>query len=75
MQVIERLEGGYEVRDVGFGRVYSWCPEYLWIECDCGERPTLDSFETTCVWCGADYADVVQQEIDARRSEGETAYP
>ena len=44
------------------------------VECDCGERPVLTYSETTCE-CGADHADIVQQELAARRVGDETIHP
>lgn len=40
MEIIERVAGHYEARDVEFGRVYSWCPECVVLECACGEKVT-----------------------------------
>ena len=37
MRVIEHEREHYEVREVPYGKVYSWCPERLVFECDCGE--------------------------------------
>ena len=38
------------VQEVEFGRVYKWCPEYVVIECDCGERLSLTGSTTVCKW-------------------------
>ena len=55
MQVIERVSGHYDVREIEFGRVYRWRPGCVVVECDrCGERPALTGSRTTCS-CGADY--------------------
>ena len=75
MQIIERTEGHYDVREVEFGKVYKWCPECVLVECDCGETPTLTSFETTCAWCGVDHAAVVWEELAVRQLEDEAVHP
>lgn len=36
MRVIEREHEGYEVREVLYGKIYSWNPGRLRVECDCG---------------------------------------
>jgi hypothetical protein len=75
MQVIERTEEHYDVREVEFGKVYGWCPGRLVIECDCGERPTLAASATTCQGCGADHAAVVGRELATRRLKDEQLHP
>jgi hypothetical protein len=42
--VIPREWERYEVREVPYGKVYSWRPERIVLECDCGE---------TLVWARA----------------------
>jgi hypothetical protein len=37
VRVIEREHGGYEVREVPHGKVYSWNPGRLRVECEYGE--------------------------------------
>ena len=75
MQVIERTEGHYDVREVKFGMVYRWCPESVAIECDCGERPILTRSETTCLECGGEHVDIVREELGARRLEDAAMHP
>ena len=41
MQVIEHIQGHYDVEDVEFGRVYKWHPGSVVVECVCGERLIL----------------------------------
>jgi hypothetical protein len=65
-------EGHYDVQDVEFGKVYRWCPESVVIECVCGEELTLTSSKFTCE-CGADYANVVREELTFRQPEDEAA--
>ena len=75
MKVIECAKGGYEVQDAPFGKVYKWCPENVVVECECGERLTLTSLETTCGCCGADYRLTVQDELDVHQLEDEARHP
>jgi hypothetical protein len=44
----EHTEAGYDVQEVEMGEVYTWRPESIVVECDCGERPTLTASTTTC---------------------------
>jgi len=74
-RVIERIAGSYDVQEVEFGLVYTWCPGSVVVECDCGERPTLTSSATTC-GCGVDYEAIVWEEFTARRpGDDEVAHP
>lgn len=75
MVIVGYIGGYYEVQDVEFGKVYRWCPESIWIECDCGENPTLTGSQTTCVWCGTDHAPTIREELAARRPEDEAVHP
>lgn len=72
--VIESIEGRYEIEGVEFGTVYRWCPEHVVLTCDCGERLTLTSSETTCR-CGMDHAAVVRDKLDARGLDSEGLRP
>jgi hypothetical protein len=75
MQLIERTEGHYDVREVEFGTVYRWCPECVVIECDCGERAALTGSDTVCE-CGAEHAGVLREESDtAEKLEDEELHP
>ena len=75
MAVVEGTEGRYEAHDGEFGKVYRWCPECLLVKCDCGEMTTLDDYDTTCVWCGADHTSIVQEELASRWLEDEAVHP
>jgi hypothetical protein len=75
MQILERIEGYYEVRDVEFGTVYRWCPECVLVECDCGETLTLTGSETRCAWCNADHMAAVWQKLATRQAEDESTHP
>ena len=54
VRVIERENGRYEVREVPHGKVYSWNPGRLRVECECGavlnrEEPGVaPGFECEC---------------------------
>ena len=75
LKVIEYTGGGYEVQDASFGKVYKWRPGNVVVECECGERLTLTSLETTCEWCGVDHGPAVQGELDAHQLEDEARHP
>ncbi len=57
MRVIAREREHYEVHEVPYGKVYSWCPERIVFECDCGERLVWMGPVTACA-CGAVHTDV-----------------
>jgi hypothetical protein len=68
VQVIEHEREHYEVREVPYGRVYSWCPERIVFECACGETLVRARPVTVCA-CGAVHTDVLEPEerpADAR---------
>ena len=48
LAMIEYTEARYDVQEVEMGEVYTWRPESVVVECDCGERPTLTASTTTC---------------------------
>jgi hypothetical protein len=68
-QIIERVEAGYEVREVPFGKVYEWHLAYVAIECGCGEQLILTATSTTtsCGRCGAHVGSFID---DIREREG-----
>ena len=68
MTMIKYIEGRYEVQD-------RWRPESFVIECDCGERACLTSSATVCLWCGADHASTLREELAARQPGDEVALP
>ena len=73
MQVIERLEEHYELQEVPFGRSYTWCPEGIEVECDCGERLTFKMSAIIGLWavceCGADLTIDIQQKLQGHQPE------
>ena len=75
MEVIKRTEGRYDTHEIEFGTVYRWCPEYVVVECNCGERSTFTASTTICSECGADHAATAQEEVDTRQLGEETTHP
>lgn len=71
----ENTEGHYDVQEVEMGEVYTWHPESVVVECDCGERLTLTASTTTCGECEADHKAVVQDGLSDERLEDEAVYP
>ena len=74
MEILECIEGYYEVQDAEFDTSYRWCPGCTLVECDCGEMVTLTESETTCVWCGVDHASTIREKLDTQRPEGVAAH-
>ncbi len=72
--VIERTEGHYEVHEVPYGKDYVWNPEYVVVECDCGEKLSLTPTQTNCK-CGSDHTALVQEELNSRASSKQTPSP
>lgn len=72
MRVIEREKEHYEVVEVPYGKVYSWRPERIIFECDCGETLEWAAPVTVCR-CGARYTDVVRREEPP--ADDETRHP
>jgi hypothetical protein len=66
VKVIERVDAHFKVQDLQMGKVYKWCPERAVVECPCGEEPALSAFNTTCLECGTDHADIVEDMLEAR---------
>jgi ribosomal protein S27E len=57
VQILERVQAHYESREMPFGKVYERHSAYVALECDCGEKVTLNatsSTTSTCSRCGAD---------------------
>lgn len=64
MRVIEREEEHYEVLEVSHGKVYSWRPEHVLFECDCGETLTWSGGRTECR-CGASYDEFGRERVES----------
>jgi hypothetical protein len=69
VQIVERVQAHYENHEMPFGKVYAWHPAHVAIECECGEKVTLNATTTitTCSRCGADLGTFVH---DIREHEG-----
>ncbi len=71
----EHTEAHYDVQEVEMGEVYTWRPESIVVECNCGERLTLTASTTTCGGCGADHKTAVREGLDVGQSEDEVVHP
>jgi hypothetical protein len=68
MRIVERIAGHYEAQEVEFGRVYTWHPECVVAECECGKRATLkrsDLLEGTvsACECSLDHTARIREEL------------
>ena len=68
-KVLEHVEAHYEVQDVEMGKVYTWHPESVVIECRCGEKLTLTFSKDACGKCGAVHRATVQEALGDRPEE------
>ena len=68
MRIVERIGGHYEAQEVAFGMVYTWRPESVVAECECGQRATFKRSDIvggsviTCE-CGLDPTTRIQDEL------------
>ena len=60
MRVIAREPEHYEVHEVPYGKVYSWRPERIVFECDCGGALVWERPVTVCA-CGAVHTGVSRE--------------
>lgn len=70
MRVIERRDRHYEVQEVPHGKVYSWRPEQVLFECDCGETLTWKNGRVECR-CGSVYEGLGREKVQPREEEGD----
>ena len=75
MEILECIEGCYEIQDVKLDKVYRWCPECVMVEGECGENATLTCSESVGMRCGADHASTIPEELAARQPEDCTSHP
>jgi hypothetical protein len=68
MRVIAREPEHYEVHEVPYGKVYSWRPERIVFECDCGGGALVWERPVTVCACGAVHTGV-SREPEERRTE------
>jgi hypothetical protein len=73
-KVIERVEAHYEVQDVEMGKVYTWRPQSVVVECQCGDNQTLTASKHACEECGADHRPVVEEVLEAHPDEDEEGF-
>ena len=71
MRVIEHERERYEVHEVPYGKVYSWRPERVVFECDCGE-PLVWTKPVAVCGCGAAHAGI---PFEGRRASEEPDHP
>jgi hypothetical protein len=74
-KVIERLDAGYEVQEVKFGKAYKWQPERIVLECECGQRLSLTASSTSCIECSRDHVLAVQKASTDRHQSDQTLHP
>ncbi len=77
-KIIERARAGNEIEEVEYGKVYTWCPESIVIECECGEETALTQSETAltqsetdCEECGAEHSGIVREDLSDRQPQGD----
>ena len=82
MRIVERISGHYEAQEVEFGRVYTWHPECVVTECECGTRVTfrrsdvVEGSVTACE-CGLDHVARIREELvsEPLDEEDEAVHP
>jgi hypothetical protein len=70
-KIVDRARAGYEVEEVTYGNVYSWRPESVVVECECGEETALTHSETACEECGAEHTEIVREGLSDRQPQGD----
>jgi hypothetical protein len=70
-KIVDRARAGYEVEEVTYGKVYSWRPESVVVECECGEETALTHSETACEECGAEHTEIVREGLSDRQPQGD----
>ena len=74
MQVLKLTAGYYEAQDVQFGKIYTWVPPKVLLECDCGQSFTAKGTTATCPKCSADHTGVVRGLRDKPLTQQEAYY-
>jgi hypothetical protein len=83
MRIVERIGGYYEAQKVEFGMVYTWRPESLVAECECGKRATYKRSEiisgsvNACA-CGEAHTSRIREELAVElldEEEDKTLHP
>jgi hypothetical protein len=70
-KIIERARAGYEVKEVAYSKVYTWRPESVVVECECGQETALTQAETACEGCGAEHTGIVREHLSDRGPQGD----
>lgn len=73
--MIEYTEARYDMQEVEMGKVYSWRPEGVVVECDCGEKAALTASTTTCGECGANHEAAALEGLAGRELKDEALHP
>ena len=68
----EKDHGGYEVRELPYGKICVWYPDHFVLECECGGLLLCAGPASLCR-CGADHSDLVWGLLDNR--PGAESYP
>jgi hypothetical protein len=78
-RIIKGIAAHYETHEVPFGRSYEWHPEYIIVECDCGQKLLLTGTSNlpSCPECGLDYGWLVHEirRREKRRLRDEDEHP
>src|SRR5829696_8525361 len=76
-KVIERARAGYEVEEVEYGKIYTWQPETVVVECGgCGEEANLTHSEPACEECGIEHTELVWEDLsDRQQQDDESVHP
>ena len=70
-KITDRARAGYEVEEVAYGKIYSWRPESVVVECECGEETTLTPSATACEECGTEHTGIVREDLSDRKTQGD----
>ena len=78
-RIIKGIAAHYETHEVTFGRSYEWHPEYIIVECGCGQKLLLTGTSNlpSCPECGLDYGWLVHEirRREKRRLRDEDEHP
>ena len=75
-KIIEHAWAGYEVQEVEYGKVYTWRPEIVVVECDCSVETALTLSEAACKECGAEHTGVVREGLsDLQPLDDKSVHP
>ena len=70
-KITDRARAGYEVEEVEYGKIYTWKPETVVVECGYGEETALTPSETTCEDCGEEHTRLVREDLSDRQPQGD----